>query len=202
MIVPWSCGLEMSEIDWLWLHCKDELNTGVMGNKKLPPCTDRFPHPPPPTISSHPISDTFYPLNYSPPPKPNPPTYFLSTSSNRISLIPFSTFPPFSSSPNFSTSTVVWPPITAFSNLLPRFSGPTAAVTAIPNAMMAVATPMTGPYEGTSLPWPPAGRMRWDSAMALTICAEGLEIMFPSWYCGGWGFISLVFYFFVSFFFL
>lgn len=51
---------------------------------------------------------------------------------------------------------------------------------------------MTGPYEGTSLPWPPAGRMRWDSAMALTICAEGLEIMFPSWYCGG---ISLVFFF-------
>lgn len=37
MIVPWSCGLEMSEIDWLWVYCKDELNTGVMGNKKLPP---------------------------------------------------------------------------------------------------------------------------------------------------------------------
>lgn len=37
--------------------------------------------------------------------------------------------------------------------------------------------------------------MRWDSAMALTICAEGLEIMFPSWYCGGWGFISLVVFF-------
>lgn len=37
MIVPWSCGLEMSEIDWLWLYCKDELNIGVMGNKKLPP---------------------------------------------------------------------------------------------------------------------------------------------------------------------
>lgn len=39
--------------------------------------------------------------------------------------------------------------------------------------------------------------MRWDSAMALTICAEGLEIMFPSWYCGGWGFISQGCFFFL-----
>lgn len=70
MIVPWSCGLEMCEIDWLWLYCKDELNTGVMGNKKLPPYTDRFPHPPPPTISSQLISDTFCPLSYSTPQKP------------------------------------------------------------------------------------------------------------------------------------
>lgn len=39
--------------------------------------------------------------------------------------------------------------------------------------------PIVGPYAGTL--GPPTAEMEMDSAMALTICALGEEIMLPSW---------------------
>jgi hypothetical protein len=105
---------------------------------------------------------------------------------------------PFSMSPTFCCAmliSVCWP-TTADSKRLPRFSGPKAVVTAIPSAIMAVMialresvsyftalqvrySPIVGPYAGTL--GPPTAEIEMPSAMALTICALGEEIMLPSW---------------------
>src|SRR5436190_1324847 len=86
---------------------------------------------------------------------------------------------PFPSSISLGSGYSDVPAARSSSNLRHRFSGPSAAVAAMPRAIMAMAAPMVVLYAGTGLPFTPV--IDTDSAIAFTICADGEAIMFPIW---------------------